>query len=663
METTTTNNKLQLQALQEARRLGDELLQKAKESPQGLYWESFTPYSDTQTAVSENIYSGNSGTVLFLIELFKLTQEEKYLQAAKSATNWILHYCQQNPPQSYAFLTGRIGVAFLMLRWYDLTAEHQYLEYALQFTEGCEDYLNNPVTIDDLINGASGILLCLLHVHSYTADESVLEKIRLFTTHLLAKAQFGEKGIFWDGKKKSVRGLCGFSHGAAGLGFVFGELGYYFQNPAFYWLAEQAYAYENNYFDHDRGNWMDFRKSFFDDETLKEQQTAFREKNLKFFTEPSNMAAWCHGAPGIGLSRIRAAELIGDKYLEDLDKALLHTKEVTVDTSGEAFTLCHGRGGNAMLFLEAYKIFQKKEYLEWAEMVVRQALEHIGHSDKGYMNGFGAQRGGYDDSSLFMGNAGIGYFYLEVLAPHQVPSVLYTPLQKTVENSQHTFMGKVTETELKSRLLSGHFPRTFRLLEKNMNYKQALQAALPTFGSDTSAVDWLKESLASFASQDAVLQEIFTLEATKHNLFSCANYPFLTIRNMEARPAKLLEQNSVEFKKLYLRTDEFLESIEVNFCWRLHQPEKWGEKGEQEVVVLRAQEGKVQEYYEVSDLVKELLNFFRREESVQDCLETFKKYFEITSVQEREQYEALMISQIKELLISGFLLPADCPSL
>jgi len=42
--------------------------------------------------------------------------------------------------------------------------------------------------------------------------------------------------------------LCGFSHGASGIGATFLELGYYFSNPVFYRIALDIFSHEDQYF-------------------------------------------------------------------------------------------------------------------------------------------------------------------------------------------------------------------------------------------------------------------------------------------------------------------------------------------------------------------------------------------------------------------------------
>src|SRR5262249_7884271 len=84
----------------------------------------------------------------------------------------------------------------------------------------------------------------------------------------------------------------GFSHGAAGLALALLELHSITGRLDFRDAARRAFDYEETLFDPHRGNWADLRR-------------------------PSGTSrfelAWCNGAPGIALARLRAAVLDPDR--------------------------------------------------------------------------------------------------------------------------------------------------------------------------------------------------------------------------------------------------------------------------------------------------------------------------------------------------------------
>ncbi|MDQ1353314.1 MAG: hypothetical protein QG657_3620 [Acidobacteriota bacterium] len=438
------DKQLKEEMLNEAVRIGDWLLAKAKNDDSGLYWEctSMDMKRNVTWEKGEGIYSGVSGISLYLLMLHKITGQDKYLSAAKDSMQWVLDFCRKNPTEFYSFFTGRMGVPYVLLKMTEYTGDGNWTENALELAKPCTGLLNSPLPVDDLINGSSGNIIGLLHLHAAAGEKWLLETIDLFARHLIQSAYQGPKGLYWDRSQNSISGLCGFSHGAAGIGWVFLELGHYFQNESFYRLAQQAFLYESYFFDNSTKNWRDLRKGAYNSEDEEEHKKAFIENNMGFFTSGGDMNAWCHGSAGIGLSRLRACELFKDRnaqlyelYRNDALTAI----EKTIATDLEAknpyaiFILCHGSGGNAELFLKAYETLDDEKYLSLAEQVARKALDSR-KTFPYYLSGFrGANPQGKEeeDTSLFMGSAGVGYFYLRMLAPHDIPSILIPKINAT----------------------------------------------------------------------------------------------------------------------------------------------------------------------------------------------------------------------------------------
>src|SRR5215469_13976551 len=100
--------------LQEAQRIGDQILKTALQNEHGIYWKT-ADLNQTDNSVSwiavESLYTGTSGIALFLLELYEKTHDKKYLTTAKKAMAWVDWYCKTNPTTYYGFITGRLGVS------------------------------------------------------------------------------------------------------------------------------------------------------------------------------------------------------------------------------------------------------------------------------------------------------------------------------------------------------------------------------------------------------------------------------------------------------------------------------------------------------------------------------------------------------------------------
>ena len=413
---------------EEALSIADQLVEKAIHTELGVYWETAgIEKGVVYQRVTDNLYSGVSGIAFFLLEVYRVSGDSKYEEIIRKAASWLRHYCQQNDTEQFAFYTGRLGVAYFFLKLYEVLGDESYLQNCLDLAKQSEKHFEKDRSIDDLINGVSGIILGLLHIHAATEDPEILVLIERFTDQLIQGMQIDKHGIYFDRSTKNIKGLCGFSHGASGIGYVFLELGRYFINPTFYWISEQCFAYENANFNQQTNNWPDYRKSYYDDPSEQEFKEKYAKNDRDFFETPGDMTAWCHGAPGIGLSRIRAYEILrSPEYREDIEKAINKVLEVSGGTHSYngSFTLCHGHLGNAMPLLEAYRILQDDSLLEHVEHIADLALKH--KTSYGiYTSGYAKK--GLEDLSLFIGLAGVGYGYLMLATEGYYRSTIMKP--------------------------------------------------------------------------------------------------------------------------------------------------------------------------------------------------------------------------------------------
>jgi lantibiotic biosynthesis protein len=151
--------------------------------------------------------------------------------------------------------------------------------------------------------------------------------------------------------------------------------------------AEEGFRYERSCFDVERENWPDFR----------EPGGHYLDPPPRFLT------AWCHGAPGIGLSRLRAWQILGDDVYREEAEAAIRTTLKSFGDEG-SYCLCHGHAGNAELLLRASEVLGKPEYRDAAERVGVEGVEPW-------------RCGGPTENEtpdLMLGLAGIGYFYLRL---------------------------------------------------------------------------------------------------------------------------------------------------------------------------------------------------------------------------------------------------------
>lgn len=689
------NNEL---ILNEAKRIGDQLLAEAKSDPDGLYWETMEMDTDRNISfrVVETLYSGTAGIVLFFLELFRATRDKRYLDSAVKGMDWTIAYCRKNPPTYFALITGRMGIPLALTRMHEFARETgkpegYYLEAALAIARPFRDF-DLSFGVDDLIGGSSGALLGLMHLHAATArqfpdDEAWLLKcIDTTAEKLIRSAHHGPRGLYWDRSDKQINGLCGLSHGAAGLGFVFLEVGRYFRNDAYYNLAEQAFLYEQHYFNEETQNWPDLRKGIYTDEDREEHIAAYREGNQDFFTAGGDMSAWCHGAPGIGLARLRAYQLLGKtSYLEDAEIAVKRTSLGVVNPQDPdrpySHIQCHGGGGNADLFIDAYRLLGQDHYLELAQKAAEYALTSY-ENNKYYLPGFG-YGGTREDRSLFMGIAGVGYFYLRLLDPHHVPSILAPsldaePVREIAQESEYPTIS-LSLAALQERLLENTFKRT--IFCANQLLPQQTRTFFQLNHLDTAAGDSLPRQFARFITQtipalqkgeQELMNDVFTLDHETWNMDQTVKS-----RAMLAVKDIVLKDQNEKMLKQMTDLDGLMEQTFVlepgnrlmlqGWSWNIDDIETWQEN----VASIHRKKRDLEEWtyllnttpwqimqVELSPFAYTILLEFQDSCHARQALKNTTDAFESLTPEQETIIKEKFLQQVEQFVKSGVLVPA-----
>lgn len=279
---------------------------------------------------------------------------------------------------------------------------------ALRLVDGQLGHDLDPMSLD-VISGAAGAVLGLCAIDSRLGGDRYLGEARRLGEHLLANAHRGDESWSWTTMPPLApeqKNLTGYSHGTAGIALALLELFVRTNDSRFLEGALSGFAYERQCFSAEKQNWPDFR-SF---ASTSPQQLGYS-------------LAWCHGAPGIGLSRIRAFALTKDEtYRREAESALSGTYQpLAMSSASDGYSLCHGLGGNAEAFIVAADVLGGEHYRTVAEAVGDRGLQSI------YLNRnpwpCGVVSGG-EAPNLMLGTAGIGYFYLRLYDSSTVPSVL-----------------------------------------------------------------------------------------------------------------------------------------------------------------------------------------------------------------------------------------------
>ena len=373
--------------------------------------ESETLATTECRTLGPDLYSGTSGIALFLSQLHTLAPSEKVRQTALGAMRHAL--LRANATEPYLRLglyTGSCGIVLAGLRVAHLLRDEEIESSARKMAGRILKKINQRNLEPDLLSGKAGIVISLLLIAKELGAEDILQAAVRLGDQLLRDARLKKAGMSWPSTRVQRRkDLTGFSHGAAGIALALLELSAVVREERFAVAADRAFAYERQHFDQPAGNWRDFRQA---DSTRR-----------RVFA-----SAWCNGAPGIGLSRMRAWQISANPLRrEEAETALLTTRRCVTDalsTRDSAFCLCHGLTGNADILLESEKgirgVGSARNLIEEAA-----ASAEVPPATPG----------------LMLGQAGIGYYLLRVANPSIVPTaLLIVPgwLEKGIQKTTNT---------------------------------------------------------------------------------------------------------------------------------------------------------------------------------------------------------------------------------
>jgi type 2 lantibiotic biosynthesis protein LanM len=355
-----------------------------------------------------DLYSGLPGVVLFLAGLARQTGEPRYRRLAEAA--WKSAQLglakSEDTLRSVGGFEGWGGILYTLSLLSRLWERADLLAEAVRIAGRLEPWIEEDRSLD-IMGGSAGCIRALLGLHRLAPADRLLDLAILCGDRLVASAEPAGEGVGWRTLISPGRCLTGFSHGAAGFSWALLELFAATREERFRATALQALAYERGFFDAEESNWPD----------LREPESPSPEPE-----RPRFMAAWCHGAPGIGLARLRLLRLLDDPEIRDEAGAALRT---TLRRGfGSNQSLCHGDLGNLEVIAEASRRLPDGD--RWRDELDRRSaaiLEHI--EENGCSCGVPH---GVETPGLFVGLAGIGYGLLRLADPDLLPCPLLLDL-------------------------------------------------------------------------------------------------------------------------------------------------------------------------------------------------------------------------------------------
>ncbi|MCG7376892.1 type 2 lantipeptide synthetase LanM family protein [Paenibacillus sp. ACRSA] len=368
-----------------AQKIGDELIEHAAwdREKQTVIWVDRKPVADEGHYIGildPTLYDGSLGIVLFMAQLGKETGDSRYSNFAREALQTSVDMITIAQKNNISVFSGLLGYAYTLLQLASIWEDATYYEEALKYIDQIKELIQKDQQFD-IVGGSAGVIILLARLVAQTSDPRFKMLAIECGEHLLR----GVKDLL-----VSKQGLLnGLSHGLSGFAWAFTELWFITSEEEYRSFAQTLIELERADYSKDHNNWRDKR---------------FKE------TQEFLSVYWCHGSPGIGLSRLYMAEKVDDPRLVDELEAA-RTKIITDGLQLPPF-LCHGSLGNIDILLSIEKaISTPPDYKSLQELGVEICLKYNSISARDFQLG------------LMTGVAGLGYGLLRLNNP-EIPSVL-----------------------------------------------------------------------------------------------------------------------------------------------------------------------------------------------------------------------------------------------
>ncbi|PFZ12278.1 type 2 lantipeptide synthetase LanM [Bacillus pseudomycoides] len=386
-----TKNYHNNQFLNEAKKIGDEIVDRAivGDDFKDALWFGLNLDNNEQfklSPISIDLYNGSLGIVLFLGILAKETNDEKYKKYAVAGLNYIEEKVTHTNLHSTSAFSGYSSISYAYAYLGKIWNDQKLIDKSREYITKIDSLLIENETIYDFVGGLSSSLLVLVRLYEKFNFTELKPICDLIAQKLLNQA---------SDQIKTNTLLTGLAHGASGYAWPLLEYAYKMDQNHLLNDILAILDYENSKVNDNQDNWLDLRGG-------------------KSLEAP---AFWCHGAGGIGTSRLMMSQLIEDATInDDLQKCIdiLMTKGF-----GISHTLCHGDFGNIDFLLTYAQITKNNEYMKISREIGKYVLKQKEESGKWNFD----QNGDVNIFGFMIGTSGIGFELLRLNNP-DIPSVL-----------------------------------------------------------------------------------------------------------------------------------------------------------------------------------------------------------------------------------------------
>lgn len=386
--------------------LGKQLLKK------GIYSKRINKISWIDISINQkskwsfspmgySLYNGLPGVIVTLVYLYYLTNCSIYKYRYISALNELEFIINNLVEQieDISVFNGSGGLVYMYFILYKLTNKLEYYKN-YNFWLNYSFNLVDITTKKDFIGGLSGFLVLITNLYKQNKNKKILNYIKYIEKILVNNRQLKVNNLkTWESDIIPKHYLNGMSHGISGILYALSKS---------YSVTGSASTKEviiDNISLEDisliNNNWIDLRN---------------RENRIKKgFPDPVH---WCHGAAGIGMSRIFTFNSVdsSDVVFRDIKCSIDGTLEKGF---GGCDSLCHGNFGNLDLLIQMGSF--KNEYLIKAKEICSELVKNKS-SYKDFV--YGIPNKNVNVYGLMTGLSGIIYQLMRIYDPVTIPSII-----------------------------------------------------------------------------------------------------------------------------------------------------------------------------------------------------------------------------------------------
>ncbi|MFV8347175.1 lanthionine synthetase LanC family protein [Flavobacterium sp. ZB4P13] len=382
----------------------------------------------------ENIETGVSGFLLFLLEMYKFTKKDIYLEKAELLSKNTISYCEKTATNNYSLYRGRAGLIYVLIQLYDINKNVDLLQVSEDLIIQSEnEYLESKYTSDYLYDGRSGTLLVLNELFQRSKSERILGILNKFIYKIVNNALFTEKGISWKATEEiNLKNSCGFALGSSGIQYVFKNLNIDFPNNHLDYIIKYIDKHKLSCWDEQHQSWLNFEKDITNSIVLNQFKLQYLDNDSMLYN-PTNELNWSKGSIGILLS-----ENQNKKIFFELDNYKINNLPSNI---------YDGLSGIGLSLLENHSMDNRERYLS----LIKDEI--LGQQNQTTLNG-----------GLFFGDLGESYFLLKTLTYIEYPDNIIKPF-KIKNQTVNKCDLSIDIRYIKKSLLSKVYDKTLLLIE------------------------------------------------------------------------------------------------------------------------------------------------------------------------------------------------------